>query len=96
MTKAEFINEIWTELDKQNVLITKVVLEKVINTTYDTIKDKLSKGIEVSLTGVGIFKTVQRKERAGRNPRTGEAIKIPAYTGIKFTSAKALKDAVRG
>jgi DNA-binding protein HU-beta len=48
------------------------------------------------LAGLGIFRKRQSKARMGRNPATGEAIKIPARTRLRFTPAKALKDAVLG
>ena len=54
----------------------------------------LKKGEDVKLAGFGSFKTVQRKARTGRNPRTGEAIKIKASRVVRFVPGKALKDAV--
>jgi DNA-binding protein HU-beta len=48
------------------------------------------------LAGLGIFRKRQSKARMGRNPATGEQIKIPARTRLRFTPAKALKDAVLG
>ena len=50
---------------------------------------------EVPLAGLGKFKVTKRKARVGRNPMTGESIQIPAKTVVKFTVAKALKDAVK-
>ena len=50
---------------------------------------------EVPLSGLGKFKVAKRKARMGRNPATGEAIKIPAKTVVKFTVAKNLKDMVK-
>ena len=51
---------------------------------------------DIPLAGLGKFKVVERKARIGRNPLTGEAIQIPAKTVVKFTIAKALKEAVLG
>ncbi|MCX7632072.1 MAG: HU family DNA-binding protein [Turneriella sp.] len=48
------------------------------------------------LPGIGTLKLVQRPERMGRNPATGEQIKIPAKTVVKFTVAKSAKDAIAG
>jgi DNA-binding protein HU-beta len=55
----------------------------------------LEKGEDVTLTGFGTFKVVKRKARKGRNPFTGEEIKIKATKAPKFTPGKALKDAVK-
>ncbi len=57
---------------------------------------ELKKEGSLRLAGLGIFRKRQSKARMGRNPATGEAIKIPARTRLRFTPAKALKDAVLG
>jgi DNA-binding protein HU-beta len=57
---------------------------------------ELKKTGSLRLAGLGIFRKRQSKARMGRNPATGEAIKIPARTRLRFTPAKALKDAVLG
>ena len=46
----------------------------------------------MSISGFGSFKVVQRKARKGRNPRTGEALQIPASKAVKFTPGKTLKE----
>jgi len=55
----------------------------------------LKKGEDVTLTGFGTFKVIKRKARKGRNPSTGEEIKIKATKAPKFTAGKALKEAVK-
>jgi len=57
---------------------------------------ELKKSGSLRLAGLGIFRKRQSKARMGRNPATGEAIKIPARTRLRFTPAKALKDSVLG
>jgi DNA-binding protein HU-beta len=57
---------------------------------------ELKKEGSLRLAGLGIFRKRKTKARMGRNPATGEAIKIPARTRLRFTPAKALKDAVLG
>ena len=69
---------------------TKVQAEQAVETMINGIIDSLKKGDEVSIAGLGIFSVKQRAAREARNPRTGEAIKVP-----KFRAAKALKDAVK-
>ncbi len=61
----------------------------------DEITKSLSRGEEVVLTGFGKFKISQRKERKGRNPKTGETIKIAARKAPVFKAGKVLKDAVK-
>ena len=52
--------------------------EKVINAVFDTIKQQLADGGEVSIVGFGVFHVSERAERQGRNPQTGETLTIPA------------------
>lgn len=66
-----------------------------VNAVFDSITQALSKGDKVALTGFGIFSVSKRAARQGRNPRTGETIKIAATNVPKFKAGKALKDAVK-
>ena len=74
--------------------LTKKDSERVINATVETIVDGLKKGDKVALSGFGIFEVKAREARVGRNPRTKEAIQIPATRLPAFKASKALKDAV--
>ena len=74
--------------------ITKKDAERVINATLDSVTASLVAGDKVQLSGFGIFETKQREARIGRNPRTKEAIHIPASRQPVFKASKALKDAV--
>lgn len=74
---------------------TKAQAERVMETLINTITDTLKKGDEVSIAGLGIFVAKERAARTARNPKTGEAIQVPAMRVPKFKPAKALKDAVR-
>ncbi len=67
---------------------------KAVESVFDTISDALKKGDEVRLVNFGTFSVAKRKESTGRNPRTGEPMKIKASTQPKFKAGKALKDAV--
>lgn len=60
----------------------------------ETLTGLLKKGEKINITGLGIFKVADRKAREGRNPRTGEAIHIPASKKLRFTASKILKEAV--
>lgn len=74
---------------------TKVQAEQVVDKVIDSIVGELKKGGEVSIAGLGIFSVKTRAAREARNPRTGEAIQVPAMKVPKFRAAKALKDAVK-
>ena len=89
MNKTELIASI-----AEKCGITKKDAERVINATLDSVTASLVAGDKVQLSGFGIFETKQREARIGRNPRTKEAIQIPASRQPVFKASKALKDAV--
>ena len=68
--------------------------EAVLNGLVDMVTKHLKKGDRVRFTGLGILQVRKRAARMGRNPATGEAIKIPAKKVVKFRVAKAVKDAI--
>ena len=74
--------------------LTKADVEKVYNATFELIKEELSKGNEMSVAGFGKFKITERAAREGRNPQTGEIIKIAASKSVKFKAGKELKEKV--
>ena len=73
---------------------TKKDAERVINATVETITETLVKGERVQVSGFGIFEVKTREARVGRNPKTKEAITIPASKVPSFKASKTLKDAV--
>jgi DNA-binding protein HU-beta len=87
MNKAQLVEQLAQELE-----ITKADCERVIDSTLETIRKAVKKGDDVTLVGFGTFTRSKRKARVGRNPQTGEAIKIPASTVPKFRPGKAFKD----
>ena len=74
---------------------TKADAERAVEAMIETIVHTLKKGDEVSIAGLGIFKTKMRAARQARNPRTGATVQVPAMRVPKFQAAKALKEAVR-
>lgn len=74
--------------------LTKADTDKAIDAVFTAITDSLKKGEEVRLIGFGSFSVSERAATTGRNPRTGEAIKIAASKNPKFSAGKGLKDAV--
>ena len=65
-----------------------------LNAALDSIKKAVAKGDSVTLVGFGSFSSGKRAARTGRNPRTGETIKIPAAKTVKFSAGQGFKDAV--
>jgi nucleoid DNA-binding protein len=88
MNKGELINEVGKFVG------TKKEAQAAVDCVLDTITKTLKKKGEVTLVGFGTFKVSKRKARTGRNPRTGEEIKIKAQNVPKFSPGKALRDAV--
>ena len=88
MNKGDLINEV------AKVVNTKKEAQDAVECILSTITKSLKKKNSVSLVGFGTFKVDRRKARKGRNPQTGEEIKIKAKNVPKFVAGKALKDAV--
>ena len=74
--------------------LTKKDAEKAVNATFEIISTELTKGEKVQLAGFGSFEVKTREARVGRNPRTNEAIEIPASKSAAFKPSKSLKEAV--
>ena len=89
MNKSDLIEAIAKFAD-----ISRASAERALDGGLDAIRGALKKGDTVTLVGFGTFRVGMRAARAGRNPRTGEAIKIEAARVPKFSAGKALKDAV--
>ena len=69
-------------------------VERVVAATFETIIAQLAKGEKVQLSGFGSFEVKEREARVGRNPRTKEAIQIPASKAPVFKASKTLKDMI--
>lgn len=74
---------------------TKADAERAVEAMIETIVHTLKKGEEVSIAGLGIFRTKMRAARQARNPRTGATVQVAAMRVPKFQAAKALKEAVK-
>ena len=88
MNKGDLVNEV------AKVVCTKKEAQAAVDCILSTITRTLKKKKDVTLVGFGTFKVDKRKARTGRNPQTGEAIKIKAKKVPKFKAGKSLKDAV--
>lgn len=89
MNKTELIAAI---ADKAG--LTKKDAEEVVNAFTETVIKALKKGDKVQLVGFGTFEVTKRGARTGRNPQTGETMKIAATKAPKFKPGKAFKDAL--
>ena len=89
MNKNDLVAQVATKAD-----FSKTDALKAVDAVFDVITDTLKSGDEVRLVGFGTFGVSERAPSEGRNPRTGEVIKIAASKQPKFKAGKALKDAV--
>jgi DNA-binding protein HU-beta len=89
MTKSQLINTIAEEAE-----VPRKTAQKMLEVVSDVAYRQAKSGF--TLPGLGKLVLVNRKARMGRNPATGEAIKIPAKKVLKFRIAKACKDAILG
>lgn len=90
MNKNELIEKMAVTAD-----ISKLSATKALNAALDSIKSVLTRGQRVNLVGFGTFSVAKRRPRMGRNPRTGEEIKIPAMQVPKFSPGKEFRKAVK-
>ncbi|HDQ03318.1 MAG TPA: HU family DNA-binding protein [Deltaproteobacteria bacterium] len=89
MTKAELV-----DVMSKEAAITKTAAASALDAYVGAVAKELKKGGKVSLVGFGTFSVSKRKARDGRNPKTGDTIKIPAKKVVKFKPGKELADKV--
>jgi len=89
MNKAEFIDGVADSAE-----LTRAEAARAVDAMVSTISRALKKGDTITLVGFGTFSVRKRAARTGRNPRTGDSIKIKASKNPAFKAGKALKDAV--
>ena len=86
MIKADLINQISKEMK-----ISRQEAETGVNLFFDILKEALLKGEEIELRGFGSFRFRKRSSRSGRNPRTGDPVKVPPKKVLYFKPGKHLK-----
>lgn len=94
MTKEVLSEKVMKALEAKGV---KLSVEKsiiAVNTVFNEIAKSVAAGDEARIDSFGTFKAVDKTERTGRNPRTGETITIAAHKDVVFKAGKALKDEV--
>ncbi len=89
MNKNDLIESLAEEFE-----LTKTYARDLVDRVFEKIMEAANSGEEVALFGFGRFKVVERGARTGRNPQTGETVKIPARKVLKFEAAKALKESL--
>lgn len=89
MKKNDLVAEVAEKAD-----LTKPAAQKAVDAMFDTIASALKKGDEVRIVGFGVFAVTKRAASEGRDPRTGNTIKIPAANVPKFRAGKPLKELV--
>ena len=90
MNKGELIERI-----AKDVKLSKAQATRALNSTLNGVLSELKKGGKVTLVGFGTFSVAKRKARTGRNPQTGNSLKIPARRIAKFVPGTNLKAAVK-
>ena len=86
MNKSQLINAV-----AENVNLSKVDVKKVVDELFLQMEKILDEGDKVVLSGFGVFSIVNTAERQGRNPRTGEAVRIASHRSVRFRSNMDIK-----
>lgn len=86
MNKSQLINAVAEQTN-----LTKNDVKKAIDVFFDIAEQKLQQGDKVVISGFGVFSVAQVSERVGRNPRTGEQVRIPARRSVRFRSSMEIE-----
>ena len=89
MTKIDIIQDVYEKLG-----FSKKDSAKLVDSVFDIIKDSLSRGEKIKISGFGNFIVKEKKARRGRNPQTGEEIEISARKVLTFKSSQVLRKAL--
>lgn len=89
MNKADLIEAVASAAD-----LSRTAATQAVESVFSSLVDAMRRGDKVAIAGFGTFEVGDRAARTGRNPRTGEEIKIPASKQARFKAAKGLKDAL--
>ena len=89
MNKGELVDKV-----SEKASVTKKQADAVISAAIESIMEAVSSGEKVTLVGFGSFEPRHRKEREGRNPKTGDTMVIPATTVTAFSAGKLFKEMV--
>ena len=92
MTKADIVESVYEKLGG----FSKKESAEIVEMVFETMKDTLGKGEKIKISGFGNFVVRRKRERIGRNPQTGEEIKISARKVLTFKPSQVLKNALNG
>ncbi len=92
MTKADIIERVYENLGG----FSKKESAEIVETVFETIKATLERGEKIKISGFGNFVVRPKQERTGRNPQTGEEIKIAPRRVLTFKPSQVLKNAING
>ncbi|MDE1976865.1 MAG: HU family DNA-binding protein [Elusimicrobia bacterium] len=84
MNRLDVIKEV------SKILGTKTESTQAVEVTFDTIRAALNRGEKVVISNFGTFRVKERRERQGRNPRTGKAVSVPPRRGVRFKASRNL------
>jgi integration host factor subunit alpha len=90
MTKADIIERVWEKLGG----VSKKESAEIVEMVFETIKATLEDGEKIKISGFGNFVVRQKKERTGRNPQTGEEIRIAPRRVLTFKPSQVLKNSI--
>ena len=90
MTKADIVEKVYDNLGG----LSKKESAEIVELVFETLKDTLEHGEKIKISGFGIFVVRQKKERVGRNPQTGNEIKIAPRKVLTFKPSQVLKNAI--
>ncbi len=90
MTKADIVEQVWENLGS----LSKKESAEIVEMVFETIKNTLEDGEKIKISGFGNFVVRQKKERTGRNPQTGEEIRIAPRKVLTFKPSQVLKNAI--
>ena len=91
LTKAELAERLF-----EQVGLNKREAKEFVDSFFDVMRDALARGEQVKLSGFGNFDLRQKNQRPGRNPKTGEAVEVPAKKKVLFKVSSSLKKFVNG
>lgn len=94
MNKAELVDKVAEKASTGEKSMTKKDVDSVITATIDAVMEAVAAGEKVTLVGFGSFERRERKEREGRNPKTGDTMVIPATKVPAFSAGKLFKEKV--
>jgi len=90
LSKSELVDVVASKMN-----FSKSKAEEIVSLIFGTIQESLMRGDKVSIVSFGTFEVKTTNPRQGRNPKTGEAIQIPAKRSVRFKAGKGLKEKVR-